>query len=335
MPVTIRDVAKHAGVSTATVSRVLNQDPRILEATRLHVQRSISVLGYNMNAVARGLRTKKTYSIGFITSNIVSDYCMHIAQGVDEAISRAGYTMFMCGSGRNVEEEKLRIRTLIEKSVDGVIIMPATAEGSHYKEISKRQIPVVLVDRFVKDFSTDTVLVENVESTAKAVEYLFDKGFTRIGLIAGDTLMTSSQERLAGYMKAHKRRKVPIDTDLIIPCENTRKASSLAMKKLCDLKDPPSCIFTANYKLFVGAVKFIHSRENNGRAFTLASFDDPADLIHVSSGCVVAIAQPMEEIGHKAAELLSRRIRGDWAGFPETVRLEPELRFFEVGGRGE
>jgi LacI family transcriptional regulator len=327
MAVTIKDVAKHAGVSTATVSRVLNRDPRTSETTRIQVQRSLKALGYNMNAVARGLRTKKTFSIGFVTANIISDYCMHVAQGVDDSMSRAGYTMFMCGSGRNVEEEKLRLRTLLEKNVEGVIIMPATPKGAHYREVAERNIPIVLVDRFVDGFSTDAVLVENIESTAKAIEYLLDVGFSRIGFIAGDPLMTSSKERLEGYLKAHERRNAILWKDYIMFCENNVESSILAMKKLYDLPKKPECIFTANYKLFVGAVRFIQSLKTEGLSLALASFDDPADLIHVPSGCIVSIAQPMQQIGEKAAELLLRRIKGDWEGFPETIRMEPEVRF--------
>lgn len=324
--VTMKDVARRAGVSAATVSRVLNNDRYILDATRDRVKAALEELGYNMNYSARGLRTHKTFSIGLVTSNLVSDYNMHIAQGVDDAMTKAGYTVIICGSGKDVEEEKVRIGMLMRKGVDGIIIMPATNVGAHYRTITDRGVPLVLVDRLADDFQTDAVLAENVEGCASAVDYLLESGFLRIGFVAGDLRMTSSRERLEGYRLAHRRKGVPVDESLIRCGENSRESAFECMRELYDMAEPAPCVMAANYKLFVGVSRFLARRGKDGRMPYLASFDDMADLIHIQSNCVVSVSQPMQEIGARAADLLLRRMRGDEAGHPEVVRLPTELR---------
>jgi LacI family transcriptional regulator len=328
MAVTIKDVAKHAGVSTATVSRVLNDDPKILDTTRKRVQESLAALEYNMNYIAKGLRTRKTFTIAFITGTISGEFSMHIAEGVDDTMAKHGYTMIICGSGRNIEEEKTRIRSIIEKSVDGIIVMPADNNGAHYKYVVDHGVPIVLIDRIFDDLQTDVVLAENVEGCFAIVDYLINKGFRRIGFIAGDLCMTSSKERYEGFKLAHRRHGLPIEERLIKICKHSREAAYDCMRELYEMADFPECVLVSNYKLFVGAEQFLASVKRDGRKVNLASFDDMADLAYIQSDCLVVAAQPMREIGSVAAELLLRRINGDRSDFPATIRLPVELRIF-------
>lgn len=325
MAVTVKDVAKAAGVSAATVSRVVNDDPRISDKTREKVLRSIENLGYKLNSIARSLKTNKSYTIGFISPEIPNDFFMSIAKGVEDECRKHGYNIIICNSNESIEEEIDRIHLLGQKCVDGIILIPATAEGAHYAQIKDMNVPVVLADRLVKDFEADAVLVDNINGSYSAVEYLISQGERRIGFIGGDVRITSAGERYEGYRRALADYRIPLEEDIVKFGDFHVPGGYQLMKELMQLPNPPAYVFISNYFMHVGATKFLFEHKGElKQPVSIASFDD-MELSSILGFCSVRVAQPMMEIGSKAAQLLLSRINQEEMPCPQILRLKTRL----------
>lgn len=325
MAVTIKDVAKLAGVSTATVSRVINNDPRISKDTRDRVMECLEKLDYKMNSIARSLKTSRSYTIGFMCPELANTFFMTIAKGVEDELRKQGYSLIICSSNESQDEEKERIKLLCEKCVDGVIIIPATNEGSHYNQLKNMNIPSVLVDRVVDNFVSDAVLVDNINGTYSAIEYLISQGYRRIGYIGGDIRFTPAKERDEGYRRALNDYCIPIEEQIIKYGDFHVKSGYEKMKELMELDNPPTHVFITNYYMHVGATKYlIENKGSMERQISIASFDD-MELASILGYGGILISQPMMEIGSRAALILLERIMHEGASFPQIVRFKTEL----------
>lgn len=325
MPATIKDVARLSKVSTATVSRVINNEPLVRQETKEKVLNSIQQLDYRVNNIARSLKLNKTYTIGFLCPELPNSFFMTVAKGVEDELRKQGYSVIICNSNDNVQEEKERIELLSEKCVDGVIIIPATNEGRHYNQLKKSKIPVVLVDRLVDNFVTDAVLVDNTNGSYTAVEYLINQGYRRIGYIGGDVRITSAKERDMGYKRAMEDYCIPLESEFIKYGDFHVASGYQKMKELMELESPPDYVFISNYYMHVGATKYlIEHKEALSKTVSIASFDD-MDLSAILGFCHVRVGQPMIEIGNRAAQILLNRISLDKLTFPQVVRLKTSL----------
>jgi len=327
----IKDVAEKAGVSTATVSRVLNDDPKITEKTRNKVLEAINETGYRMNNVARSLKTSRTRTIGFLAPELVNDFFMTIAQGVEDELKGSGYSLIVCNANENSHEEERRIELLAEMCVDGVIIIPSSSRGDHYNRLKNMNIPAVLVDRLVDDFESDAVLVDNLQGAYKAMEYLISKDNSDFGFIGGDLSFSNFRERYEGFCLALEYNNIPKNPDYIKLGDCHIESGYRMMEELMDLTPPPSHIFIANYFLHVGATKYLTSHGYSNRSdppeepVRIASFDDMT-LSPILGFSDLTVSQPMKEMGREAARLLIARISGKDDTRENTIRrLETEL----------
>lgn len=326
MSVTVKDVAKSAGVSTATVSRVINNDSRISDKTRRKVLKSIKELNYRVNTIARSLKTNRTYTIGFISPELANDFFMGIAKGVEDELRKQKYNIIVCSSNENIEEESDRIKLLCDKCVDGIILIPSSSEGKHIKKALTKDIPIVLVDRLVSDYETDAVLVDNVNGCYSAIEYLIGQGHRRIGFIGGNVGITTAMERFEGYTRALKDYCIPMEKDIVKFGDYHYESGYMLMKELMELEDPPQYVFISNYFMHVGATKYlIKNRSSIKIPVSISSFDD-MELSSILGFCRVRTAQPIFEIGSKAACILISRINHEVIEFPQIVRLKTELK---------
>ncbi len=325
MSVTLKDVAKLAGVSSATVSRVINNDPRISDKTREKVLKCVKELDYKINRIARSLKTNKTYTVGFICPELANNFFMLIAKGVEDVLRRHGYSIIVCSSNENAGEEKERFTLMAEKCVDGIIVIPATNKGLHFNRLKDLQIPVVLIDRLVDDFTSDAVLVDNINGSYSAVEYLVNQGYRRIGFIGGNMELTSARERFEGYERALRDYCIPFDNTIVKFGDFHTKSGYEMMKQLMESKEPPDYVFISNYFMHIGAVMYLMEHQSDNKVFT-ASFDDMEFTSMLGFGNVI-VGQPVLEIGYQAAGLLLDRINhAEGIVFPQILRLKTSLK---------
>ena len=308
MAVTIKDVAKLADVSTATVSRVINNDPRISATTRDRVLEIVDKLNYKVNSIARSLKSNRTFTVGFLAPEIANDFFMTVAQGVENALRECGYNLIICNSNESADEEVERLELLIEKCVDGVIVAPSSGSGAHLRFLQQVGLPTVLVDRLAAGFSSDAVLVDNATGTYKAIHHLLKRGHTNFGFIGGDVSLTPFRERYQGFVRALSEFGIQPDPAHIKFGDYHVDSGYAMMKQLAELRAAPACVFISNYFMHIGATQYlVEHRSRLSRPIYIASFDDMA-LSAVAGVPSLTIAQPVLQIGSRAAQLLLERI---------------------------
>lgn len=325
MAVKIKDVAEKAGVSTATVSRVLNDDPRITDATKAKVMEAVRQTGYRMNSVARSLRTAQTRIIGFLAPELVNDFFMTVAQGVEDELKESGYSLLVCNANEDPKEEARRIELLLETCIDGAILIPSSQSGKHFNRLAQMNVPTVLVDRLVDDFESDAVVVDNFQGVYDAMEFLIDGPFEAFGFIGGDLSISNFRERYEGFTKALDDHGIPCNPDFIRMGDSHVDSGYALMQELMNQPQRPSHVFIANYYMHVGAVKYLASHGFGSwlqapgeeapasQPIHIASFDDMT-LSPILGFSDLTVAQPMHEIGREAARLVLERIAGESEG---------------------
>lgn len=330
MTATIKDVAQRAKVSTATVSRVINRDSRIAPATRARVLEAIDELSYRVNPIARSLKSNRTLSVGFIAPEIANEFFMRVAEGVELTLRDHGYNMILCGTSESVEGEAERVAFLLEKHIDGLIVIPSTAQGDHLAAtLSGTDVPAVLVDRLVEGFETDAVLVDNATGTYRAIHNLLRRGHTSFGFIGGDLQLTPARERYEGFLSALR------EFGIQIPERNLRfgdfhvDSGYKLLGELLSQEEPPQSVFVSNYFMHIGAVRYVvEHRSSLEKGLFIASFDD-MELSSVTGLPSLTIAQPVAQIGEVAATILLERLTGARSGPAEIRRLGTRLVFHE------
>lgn len=320
---TIKDVAARAGVSTATVSRVLNGE-RVKQETKERVLAAIEALGYRPNLVARSLKTQKTQIIGFVVPDFGS-FFMRVAEAVEEILNSYGYSLIVCNSNEDLSREKERVQMLVERQVDGLLVVPTSSSSEHLLEAQKKGIPVALVDRLVKDMQVDCVLVDNVNGAYQAVEHLVTMGYRRIGVINGRLEVTTGEERYRGYLRVFEDYNLPIVEELIRTGDFSSQSGYILVKELMALPHPPQAVFIANCYMTMGAMLAISELGIRvPEDLAIVAFDD-MELYRIATPPLTVVVQPMEEIGKTAAHLIYKRVSGDNSDFPQMYRLKPEL----------
>lgn len=200
--VSMRDVAKRAGVSVATVSHVLNNTRFVSDETRERVMESIRALDYSIDAAARSFKTGKRYIIGFIVPDIANPFFATLIEEVENVLDTAGYKLIVINTKETPERELDNIRALANGSVDGFIVASTLSTAEELESVVPEDMPVVLIDRRLEGFPSDTIVTDNYRAMTKGVEHLIRAGHTRIGFITGIERISTTEERLAGYEKA-------------------------------------------------------------------------------------------------------------------------------------
>jgi len=322
---TIRDVAEAAGVSTATVSRVINGDGRVVPGTAAKVRRAIAELGYNMNQVARSLKTRATRTVGVIAPELASDFFMLLAESMDRELSAHGYGLIVCSSWESAGEEAKRLQLLAERLVDGVVMIPATEKGRHVRGVQERGIPVVLIDRLARDLSVDAVLVDNEGGAYEATSALIGDGFRRIGFLGGSLAVTTARERHEGYRRAMAEAGLAVEPDFERFGSLHIESGYGSMAEMLSRPGAPDAYFVVNADNHVGATNYLMTE---GRAYrdrvVLAAFDE-MPYSPLLQCCRYSVSQPIAEMGALAARMLLDRIEGSRQGEPEVVRLKTTL----------
>lgn len=309
MPSGIKDVAQRAGVSNATVSRVLTNKPHVREEVRQRVLTAINELGYQPSRVARSLRIQRSHIIGLIISDIQNPFFTNLVRAVEDVAYQHQYGLILCNSDEDEEKEKLYIDLMRAEMVAGVLITPTRETNSPCKKLIEANIPVIAVDRRILDLEVDTVVADNVGAAFELVSHLIADGHQRIGGIFATSDITTGRERREGYSQALQSHGLPLDPQLVrmgLPTEDTgyRFAS-----ELLDLPNRPTALFTGNNLLTTGAIRVINERGLHIPAeIALGAFDEMSWMSLIKPSLTV-MAQPTYELGRTAANLLLQRIK--------------------------
>ena len=322
--VTIKDVARHTGLSIATISKYLNGG-NVLEDNRAAIAQAIDELGYHVNEIARGLKTSRAMTIGILIPDLENVFCTSIVAHVENRLQRAGYSSLICDYREDVALERERLDFLARKSVDGFIYMPLGNQEDIVARFLERSLPVILIDRPLPGLACDTVLVDNMNAAYGAIEHLINHGHRRIGIIAGPPGIYTAQERLKGYRRVHEDFDLPIADDLILEGDYSVESGYRLMGRLLDRADLPTAVFVTNYEMTLGAIMALNeSPIRVPDELSIIGFDNQ-QLARIVKPALTIVVQPIKAIGETAAALLLKRLRDDRTGFPAIHRLKTSL----------
>ncbi|WP_433045270.1 LacI family DNA-binding transcriptional regulator [Dactylosporangium sp. CS-033363] len=315
---TIYEVAAKAGVSPATVSRVLNGARVSAESERL-VRAAATELDFTPNRTARRLRGQRSAVIGLIIPDIENPFFTALARGVENRARAAGYSVVLCNTDEDPEREATYIDIALAEHMAGVILAPADDASDVSRLVASRR-PVVAVDRSLARADVDAVTVDNRAGGRSAAESLFAAGFTRVACITGPSSVETAQLRMAGWRQAAARHAGPAYLeDLLRYADYRVDGGRQAMAELLALPEPPDAAVVANNLMAAGALDALHDAGLAPPGFGLAVF---GDLPFASFGRrgIRVVDVPARELGETAATLLLERIGGD-AGPAKTVVL--------------
>jgi len=311
MAIRIRDVAKRAGVSTATVSHVLNGTRPTTEATRARVLAVARELGYHPSAVARGLRTKSTGTLGVVLSDIRNPFFTALVRGIEDVAQANGLNLIVCNSDEDEKKAETYLRLLLAKRVEGLVFTPTGRANALLEPFLAMGIPVILIDRIAPGLTLPFVGVDNVQGAREAVAHLLEDGHRRIGVVAGLSTVSTSTDRLEGYRLALADRRLAADSALIREGHSSVQGGEEAAGTLLALPQRPTALFTTNNLMTLGALKAcarLGLRCPDDVA--LCGFDDH-EWAELFSPPLTVVRQPTYEIGTTAARLLARAIDGE------------------------
>lgn len=325
MTIRIKDVAKLAGVSSATVSRVLANKDYIKSSTREKVLKAIDNLGYQPSRVARSLRVNSSQIIGLLVSDIQNPFFTTLARAVEDIAFANDYAVFLCNTDEDINKEAIYIDLMISERVAGMIITPTTETSSPCKElIDAHKVPLVVVDRQILDCNIDTVVLNNKKGAYELVNLFIQKGHKRIGAIVGRTEITTGRERYQGYESALLQNNIPILPELVKFGSPKEDVGYQFTNELLDLQDRPTAIFLGNNLLTMGALRAIDERGLSvTKDISIAAFDETVWSKLIKPPLTV-VTQPTYEMGIKAAELIMARIK-DPSKPTEFVQFEPQI----------
>lgn len=304
----LKQVADHAKVSTATVSRVINDDLKVSIKTRLKVQRAIEELNYQPNRSAQRLRSTggKAKLLGLIVPDIQNPFYVDVIRGVEEYAYQNDYAVMIGNFSQNEKKEKLYLGILKSENVDGFIIAPTN--DKNIEDLIKIGFPLVCIDRSLTNIDADVVKVDNEEGSYLAIKHLLGLGHTEIGFISGSLKIPTYVERLKGYKKALSEADIKFDKNLIFEKGLDYQSGVQSMTHILDLEKRPSAVFATNNLLALGALETIHKRKVKiPNELSFVGFDDMYWAMSLNPP-LTAVRQPGMEIGRSAAKLLLQRI---------------------------
>ncbi len=309
MKVDIKTVARKAGVSTATVSRVLADFKGVKEDTRTKVINVIEQLNYEVNSIARSLRQKRTYTIGIIVGSVLSQFYSTIAKSVEDTVKKAGYNLILCNGDDDPHKELGYLKILKSNRVDGIILTPTGKNSKYINYLIDSGTRVVLLDRLVKNVSCDAVLVDNFKGAYTATRYLIDQGYRKIAIITGFLDRTTGKERLNGYLDALKEAGIKKDHKLIKIGDFKKESGFSLTKDLINNLPIPEAIFVTNVDMTLGALIAVkEAKLKIPDDIGIVGFDDP-DWSMVIDPPLTTINQPVYDLGATASEVLIKKIK--------------------------
>lgn len=323
-PVTIKEIAKLAGVSPAAVSLVLNGKRGVSKETTKLILSIAKKSSYRPNAIAKSLVRRKTSTIGLIVSDIVDPFYAELSRGVEDAAFRNGFSIILCDSDDQRQKEDLCVDLLLTNQVAGLILSPLGNEAGPKLQEAAKLVPVVLVDRSVRTECYATVVSKNIEGAAKAVRHLIELGHKRIACITLLAAWSTSYERVEGYRQALQEHSLEFDKHLVLHSNGTLDGGRECAKALLKMDDPPTAIFATSDIVAFGVIQTVlEAGLQVPRDLSVVGFDNISQSEYFRVP-LTTVDQPKYGMGEAACKLLLRKIHGV-SSSDETIRLDTRL----------
>ncbi|MDQ1571399.1 MAG: LacI family transcriptional regulator [Actinomycetota bacterium] len=325
----INDVALAAGVSTATVSRVLNNSKTVNAELADRVRVAAHQLGYRPNGIARSLRRRSSDVIALIINDVSNPFFTAITRGVEDVAQRSGYSVLLCNTDEDPGKEATYLRVAEQQQVAGVILSPNTAT-SDVSRLFNAQVPLVVIDRTLNE-PVDSVMVHSLNGAEAATQHLLASGWKRPACVAGPREASTASDRLHGFLEAVRQHGNLEELYEYAPF--TQEGGANAAKSLLDLPTPPDSLFVANSQMALGVLDEVRRRGLRiGYDIGIITFDDAPWAPFISPPMSV-VAQPAYEVGRRAAELLMERVISGTPLEPREVTLSTTLILRESSKR--
>lgn len=322
---TIHEVANRAGVGSITVSRVINNSGYISTETRERVEKAIAELGYVPNSLARSLRSRRTNTIGLIVTDITNPFFTTLARGVEDAANDAGYTVIFCNTDESTAKEEKYLNVLLQKQVDGLLLVPTENPVSTIQQIQKQGTPVVVLDRRISAVNVDIVRCDSVDGAYQLTNYLVSLGHRQIAVMSGSEGVSTADDRIAGYRNALEEAGIAIDEGYIFRGDFTQTSGYSMTKQAINLPLRPTALIAANNFITIGAMKALQEVEMEvPDDIALVGFDDLPPAMVTFPFFTVA-SQPAYEMGTRAMQLLVGRLEGKEKDSYQEIILPTQL----------
>ena len=316
----IANVATRARVSPATVSRVLNGDPRVGETYRQRVEQAVRDLDYRPNRVAQSMRKQRSQVIGVVISDIENPHFSEMVRALEDTAYGAGFPVIVCNTDESSEKQRDYLRVLIAERVLGVVIAPSDPEGAEIAELLDDGIPVVAFDREVADPRADAVVADNVAAARMATNLLVEAGHREIAFVGGRPAVETGSERLLGYELAMRAAGLPPRS---VDGAFRLETAGAVVRELLTGPSVPTAFVIANNLMTLGA---LGAMQDAGARAAVVAFDDPPWAPFISPP-LTTLAQPVRRMAEDAMELLLQRVSGERTEPRRIIhRFEPRLR---------
>ena len=329
--VTIKDIAREAGVSPQTVSRAINDKGEISPQTQKRILRIAERLGYRPNSIARSLATRRTQNVGLVVPDVANPFFAGIARGIEDAAHLANYNIFLCNTDESVERETKAIHSLEAQRVDGVILCSSRLSEQQLLNVAARYQPLVLINRQIDHPQTGCVLVDDARGAAEATRYLLQLGHRYIGLLAGPTASHSGKERMRGYRHAMQPHTASVPDGWQIYCPPQVVGGQTAARELLRRTPKLTALLAYNDLVAVGALRACAELDRRVPQECAIVGCDDVPLAALVSPALTTLHIPTYNLGQQAMDLLLNMMVGKTVQ-PEPTVISPHLVIRDSSG---
>lgn len=326
MTVTIKDIAKSAGVSYSTVSRALSDHPMLNEATKKKIVEISKQMGYTPNVIARNLVKNTTNTLGVLVPDISNPYSAEVVKGVEDYSEKLGYTVFLCNTEGDIKKESSYINTLFEKRVEGLIIEQVSEMTIKSVKDMMNKVPVVFVGSRSGDEDSSFVSIDNKKAACIATKYLINLGHRNIAFIGGTVNSLSVRDRIEGFTKTLEESGIDFDKDMLRTGNYKRESGYEIARDLILSKKIPTAVLAANDIIAFGVIEAFEGYGYNIPGDVSIIGIDDIEFSSMARINLTTVAEPKYDIGMQAAQMLIHKIRKDCELFENQIVLEPVIK---------
>lgn len=329
----IRDVAKRAGVAPITVSRVINHSENVSARTRGRVEEAIRELEYMPNRLARSLRLKRTHTLALVVTDITNPFWTTVVRGVEDAAQDAGYSVILCNTDESETKQERYLDVLVQKQVDGILLVPARTDTDITAWIEKQHTPIVILDRRVSSAKVDIVRGDSESAAYQLTRHLLTLGHQRIAVLSGPEHVSTAADQVAGYCRALTEAGLNIRPDWVCTGWFSQESGYEMTRQVLNTSPRPTALFAVNNFIAIGAQRALwDSGLQVPRDMSLVVIDDLAAGL-VSDPFLTVANQPAYDMGRRAAELLLARLSGSAPKDYHEIVLPVEIIVRKSSGR--